>query len=93
MPRIADGEWIGWLSSLILFATIVKQVHKQWRGGTSEGVSKWLYLGQITAEAGFVVYSWQVGNWVFVVTNIMVLGANLLGLGLVYRHRRRDQRC
>ena len=33
--------------------TIAKQVYKQWHEGTSEGVSKWLFLGQIAASVGF----------------------------------------
>ena len=64
---------VGWASSIVLVFTIAKQVHKQWKSGTSEGVSKWLFLGQITASVGFTVYSWFVHNWVFVVTNALML--------------------
>ncbi|MFL5395008.1 MAG: hypothetical protein ACJ79G_19445, partial [Myxococcales bacterium] len=64
---------VGWASSIILVFTIAKQVHKQWKSGTSEGVSKWLFLGQITASVGFTVYSWFVHSWVFVVTNALML--------------------
>ena len=34
-------EAIGWASSIILILTIAKQVAKQWKAGTSEGVSIW----------------------------------------------------
>jgi hypothetical protein len=33
-------EIIGWASSLILLATLVKQVYKQWADGTAKG-GKW----------------------------------------------------
>ncbi len=82
-------EALGWLSSFILVLTIAKQVHKQWREGTSAGVSKWLFVGQIAASAGFTAYSWLVRNWVFVVTNGLMLVNGMLGIALVIRHRRR----
>ena len=83
---------LGWLSSLILVLTIAKQVHKQWREGSSEGVSKWLFIGQIAASLGFTVYSWGVHNWVFVATNAFMLINAVLGYGIVLRHRRRASR-
>ncbi len=82
-------EVIGWASSLILVLTIAKQVYKQWHEGSSEGVSKWLFVGQISASLGFTIYSWLVRNWVFVVTNALMLINGLLGLGIVLYHRRR----
>ncbi len=85
-------EIIGWLSSGILVLTIAKQVYKQWHEGSSEGVSKWLFVGQIAASLGFTIYSWLVHNWVFVVTNALMLVNGLLGLLIVFRHRRRERR-
>ncbi len=82
-------EWVGWLSSAILLATVAKQIHKQWSEHTSRGVSKWLFLGQVAAEIGFIAYSWIVRNWVFVVTNVLLLLENLVGFWLVMRHRHR----
>jgi uncharacterized protein with PQ loop repeat len=84
-------EAVGWVSSLILVLTIAKQVYKQWREGSSEGVSKWLFVGQISASLGFTVYSWLVNNWVFVVTNSLMLVNGLLGLLIVFHHRRRER--
>ena len=81
-------EAIGWISSFILVLTIAKQVYKQWQEGSSEGVSKWLFLGEITASMGFALYSWLLHNWVFVVTNIAMLLSSLAGLGIVYWHKR-----
>src|SRR5437868_1632841 len=85
-------EAVGWVSSGILVLTIAKQVYKQWQEGTSEGVSKWLFVGQISASLGFTVYSWLVRNWVFVVTNSLMLLNGLLGLAIVFYHRRRKRR-
>lgn len=80
---------IGWLSSLILVVTIGKQVWKQWKEGTSEGISKWLFLGQTAASSGFVVYSWLVKDWIFVVTNSLMLTNGVLGYLILIRNRRR----
>jgi MtN3 and saliva related transmembrane protein len=80
-------EVVGWLSSAILVATISVQLIKQWRSGTSRGVSKWLFIGQILASLGFVYYSVQTRNWVFVVTNSLLAIEAMLGLGMVIAHR------
>ena len=85
-------EVIGWASSLILLLTIGKQVYKQWQEGSSEGVSKWLFIGQMAASAGFTIYSWLVRNWVFVVTNSLMLVNALVGYGIMLRHRKREHR-
>lgn len=82
-------EAIGWFSSLVLLLTIGKQVFKQWRGGSSEGVSSWLFIGQTTASTGFTIYSVAVGDWVFVVTNSLMLCNAMVGFGIVLHHRRR----
>ncbi len=84
-------EAVGWVSSVILVLTIGKQVYKQWQEGSSEGVSKWLFIGQMSASLGFTVYSWLVGNWVFVVTNAVMLLNGLLGLLIVMYHRKRER--
>lgn len=73
-------EAIGWLSSLILIATIAKQVHKQWRSRSCAGVSSWLFVGQCAASFGFTIYSYLVHNWVFVVTNAAGLVTASAGL-------------
>lgn len=85
-------EAIGWISSVILVLTIGKQVYKQWHEDSSEGVSKWLFVGQISASLGFTIYSWLVRNWVFVVTNSLMLLNGILGLLIVMHHRRRAQK-
>jgi len=78
---------IGWAASAILVVTIVYQVVRQWRTGASEGVSRWLFVGEILASLGFVAYSAHVGNLVFVVTNSVLLVAAIAGLGIVLYQR------
>ncbi|WP_437777842.1 hypothetical protein [Sorangium sp. So ce1097] len=82
-------EAIGWISSFILVLTVGKQVYKQWKSKTSEGVSRWLFIGQLAASVGFVVYSWLVENWVFVATNLLMVANALAGAVIVYIQRRR----
>jgi uncharacterized protein with PQ loop repeat len=86
------SEAIGWFSSFVLVLTIGNQVYKQWKTGTSKGVSKWLFVGQITASTGFTIYSVMVHNWVFVVTNALMLVSALVGIVIVMKHRRAERR-
>jgi MtN3 and saliva related transmembrane protein len=81
-------ELIGWISAAILLATIGRQVYSQWRDGSSRGVSRWLFIGQLAASTGFVVYSWLSANWVFVVTNALMLMTALLGEWIYLRNKK-----
>ena len=90
MTELPITEMIGWASSMILVLTIGKQIYKQWREESSEGVSKWLFIGQVAASIGFTIYSSLVKNWVFVVTNSLMLLNAFVGLGILLRHRRRS---
>lgn len=83
-------EIIGWVSSIILLLTISKQIYKQWQEESSKGVSKWLFIGQVGASIGFTIYSWLVKNWVFVITNILMLLSSFIGLGILLYHRNRS---
>ena len=85
-------EIIGWTSSIILLATLIKQVYKQYKEGTGEGVSSWLFVGQVLASLGFTVYSFLVGNWVFTVTNGILLVNNFIGLGLTFYLKRKNKK-
>ena len=80
-------EIIGWVSSLILLATLVKQVHKQWKEGTSEGISKWLFAGQLAASVGFTIYSVITESWVFAFTNTALTVNNVIGIWLYFRFK------
>jgi uncharacterized protein with PQ loop repeat len=80
-------EILGWASSLILLVTLVRQVHKQWKERSSEGVSKWLFTGQLAASTGFLTYSILTGNIVFAVTNAMLTVNNIIGIVLYFQFR------
>jgi len=81
-------EALGWAASIILLLTLVKQVYKQWKDATSEGVSKWLFTGQLLASIGFTIYSIAVHNWVFTVTNSLLTINNIVGIVLYYHFKR-----
>ena len=83
----AMTELIGWTAATLLLATMGRQVYTQWRDGTSQGVSKWLFSGQLAASLGFVIYSWLLGNWVFVVTNALMLLTAALGQWIYLSNR------
>jgi MtN3 and saliva related transmembrane protein len=79
-------EIIGWVSSFVLLLTLIRQVKKQWEDKTSEGLSKWLFIGQLVASVGFTVYSYLVSNWVFTVTNGLLTVNNIVGIYLYFRY-------
>ena len=80
-------ELIGWTAAIILFLTLARQVYTQWREKSVRGVSRWLFVGQCAASTGFVIYSWLVGNWVFVATNALVLATAITGEAIYLRNR------
>jgi uncharacterized protein with PQ loop repeat len=83
-------EAVGWFGATVLLATIGRQVYSQWRDGATKGLSRWLFIGQITASLAFVVYSWLLRNWVFVVTNMLMLGTAVVGECVLLANRRRS---
>lgn len=85
-------ELIGWLSSAVLVATVARQVWRQWASGTSDGVSTWLFVGQLAASLGFLVYSISIAAPVFAVTNVLLAAAAILGLATIYVHESRKNR-
>jgi uncharacterized protein with PQ loop repeat len=85
-------DLIGWAAALILLLTVSSQVWKQWRSRTSAGVSSWLFIGQMSASLGFVIYSFAVDNMVFVVTNTLLLIAAVVGQCLYLQNRHREQK-
>ncbi|KRB08000.1 hypothetical protein [Lysobacter sp. Root690] len=84
-------DWIGWLASAILVATLLRQIVKQARSRApqDEAISKWLFVGQCAASTGFVIYSILVHNWVFIVTNSCVLITAIGGQIIVARKNRK----
>jgi hypothetical protein len=83
----AFANAIGWTSSAILLATLVRQIVKQHKEG-GEGVSHWLFAGQSLASIGFITYSVLLDNWVFIVTNSLILLTAVIGFGLQKRRER-----
>ncbi len=82
---------IGWAASAVLVGMLATQIGRQWRQGTSQGVSRWLFIGQLTASSLFTVYSVLQRDLVFIVTNaVMAVGA-ALGLALLVWHRRQGR--
>jgi lipid-A-disaccharide synthase-like uncharacterized protein len=74
---------------MVLLLTICSQIVTQWRAGASRDVSPLLFVGQFVASGGFLIYSWQIGSPVFVVTNASMAASALVGLGILAKHRRR----
>lgn len=85
---MSGADWVGWGASAVLIATLARQVFVQWRERSVEGVSSWLFVGQLAASTGFTVYSWLVGNAVFVFTNSVLLLTAVLGQAIYRRNRR-----
>lgn len=83
-------EIIGWVSSVILLITLIRQVYKQWKEGKTEGVSSLLFIGQLLSSIGFTVYSYLVGNWVFTVTNGILTINNIIGICLYFYFSRKN---
>jgi MtN3 and saliva related transmembrane protein len=84
-------ELIGWLSSLTLFVTLLIQIRRQWRARRTEGVSPWLFLGQLAANVGFIVYASLIGARVFVVTASLLAATAITGFIVLRVHRRRER--
>ncbi|WP_369936276.1 hypothetical protein [Xanthomonas tesorieronis] len=85
-------DLIGWAATLLLVATLLRQIHTQWRAPDLQAVSAWLFAGQIGASVLFVVYSLALRNYVFVTTNTLVLLTAVAGQLLQTLKRRRLQR-
>lgn len=81
-------DWVGWAASAVLIATLLRQVFVQWRERSTEGVSSWLFVGQLAASTLFTIYSWLVDNAVFVFTNSVLLLTAVIGQ-LIFRRNRR----
>jgi len=85
-------DLVGWMASAILIATLARQTWRQWRDPDPRGVSRWLFLGQSAASVGFIAYSWLLQNWVFIVTNSLILLTAVVGQLVLWRARRSGQR-
>lgn len=85
-------EAIGWFAAAVLLLTLGRQVYTQWKERQTKGLSRWLFVGQLTASTAFLVYSWLVENWVFVVTNALLLVTAGLGQWIFMRNRKLEEK-
>ncbi len=83
-------EAVGWFAACVLLLTLGRQVYIQWRERQTRGLSRWLFVGQLTASTAFLAYSWLVENWVFVATNALLLVTAAIGEAIFLRNRRRS---
>ena len=81
------SDLIGWTSSFILLITIAVQVRRQWQSGSNKGVSRWLFIGQLAASVGFLIFSILTGSLVFAITNAMLTLGNLCGILIYFKNR------
>lgn len=86
-----EVQLLGWGASALLIATIGAQLHRQWRSQSIQGVSVWLYLGQFSASSGLGIYSLLTRQWVFVVLNIVLALAAIVGAAMWLLLRNRDR--
>jgi MtN3 and saliva related transmembrane protein len=86
------NAWIGWGSSAILLATLIRQVYSQWKSRESRGVSRWLFIGQVAASVGFTIYSLLLHNWVYVTSNVAILITAIAGEAIYLRNTQHAQR-
>jgi len=86
------ADLVGWLSALILLTTLISQVRRQWQERSTKGVSRWLFVGQLSASCGFIVYSAMTDNIVFIVTNSLIALVAILGQIIYLRNKRRQAR-
>ena len=88
-----NPDYIGWVATAILILTIGRQTFTQWRDRTTAGVSSWLFIGQLAASAGFVVYSVMLGNIVFVVSNCFLLVIAAVGQWMYKRNEKSEAKA
>ena len=86
---LVSPDLVGWAASAILIATLAWQIHIQSRDPNARGVSRWLFAGQMLASVGFIAYSWMLDNWVFIVTNAVILLTAVVGQVVVWRKKKR----
>jgi MtN3 and saliva related transmembrane protein len=84
------AEFIGWTSSLVLLATITRQVYTQWKTKSTAGVSHWLFIGQVTASMGFTIYSYLLHNWVYMISNVALLITAVIGQIIFKKNKRQS---
>jgi uncharacterized protein with PQ loop repeat len=85
------NDLLGWAASLILLLTILFQIHKQIQSRSAEGVSRFLFIGQIVASVGLALYSYNLGNWVFTALNVVMICTNCVGFYFTNKFKKEKQ--
>ena len=83
-------ELIGWGSAVVLLPTFGVQTYRQWadRHRHAGPTSLWFFVLAVIGTFGQFVYSWMVGNLVYLVLNGILAVNNSIGLGIAV-HRAR----
>jgi len=89
MTSVTPAEGIGWASTAVLLATIGRQVYSQWKSKATAGVSRWLFVGQISASIGFTTYSFLLHNWIFLFSNAAMILTAIVGEFIYISNRKR----
>ena len=84
-------DLLGWAGAIILLLTVGRQVYTQWKAKSDQGVSRWLFIGQISASIVFVAYSWLLENWVFLATNLSMLLTAIAGQIIYLRNKAKSR--
>ena len=95
MSKDVLSLWIGWSSTVVLLATLLAQIYRQWKIGKADEVSPALFVGQCAASIGFLIYSALVGSVVFIVSNALILAIALAGevvRRMLMRRQKKPQR-
>lgn len=87
--HLLSPEPLGWIASLILLSTIGRQIWRQAHAPSVEGVSKWLFIGQMSASLLYLAYSILVKNPVFIASNAALLIAGITGQVIYLRRKKR----
>jgi MtN3 and saliva related transmembrane protein len=90
MKAIKPVDVVGWASTAVLLATIGRQVYSQWKSQATAGVSRWLFVGQISASTGFTIYSYLLHNWVFLFSNTAMIVTAIVGEFIYISNRKRQ---
>ena len=83
------AQLVGWGAVAALFLTMTGQAWKQWRDRVKHGISKYFFVGQVTASVLFLAYSVMQGDRVFIVGNSLVLAAAIAGGAILLYNRKR----
>ncbi len=82
-------DLIGWGSGLVLLPTFGVQVYQQWerRDDPLPPLALWFFILALVGTGGQVIYSYLVGNKVYLTLNCILVLTNGLGLAIAIRRK------